>query len=109
MFFRAIYLNKTTVLIGQNEGLPNITGCVGILRNHSGAFFKEDSWFTEKVGVGGSNVELINGKSRNNFDASKGETKTDGSLKTNNTEKVYGKSNHVTPCNATIKVWQRIS
>lgn len=26
MFFRAIYLNKTTVLIGQSEGLPNITG-----------------------------------------------------------------------------------
>ena len=43
------------------------------------------------------------------IDASKGETKTDGTLKTATEHKAYGASNHVTPFNATIKVWQRIS
>ena len=105
----AFSTNLTTVLIGQNEGLPNITGTVGIIRHQGGAFFKDGPWAGERVGSGGSYVEIMNGNVRNDFDASKGETKTDGSLKTNNTEKVYGKSNHVTPCNATIKVWQRIS
>ena len=93
----------------QPEGLPNITGSVGIIRHDSGAFFKDGSWGTEKVGSGGSYVGIMNGKVRNDFDASKGETKTDGSLKTNNTEKVYGKSNHVTPYNVSFHMWKRIS
>lgn len=107
MFFRAIYLNKTTVLIGQSEGLPNITGAFDrptrdMLGPVSGAFFLSDY-------VGGFSRDTSRDSSMVAFDASKGETKTDGTLKTGNDYKVFGKSNHVTPCNATIKVWQRIS
>ena len=40
-----------------------------------------------------------------NFNDLKGETKTDGTLKND----VYGKSDHVTPENYTIKIWKRTS
>lgn len=79
-------------------GLPNITGCVGVTRSARGAFFREYSWSTEKVGSGGSNIDLITGtQSRNDFDASKGETKTDGTLKTETEHHVYGASDTVQP------------
>ena len=41
------------------------------------------------------------------FNAANGETKTDGSLKIDEDGKVYGKSDHVTPENFTIKIWLR--
>ena len=92
----------------QPEGLPNITGTVGILRYPKGAFFKTGEWTNEKVGSGGTNLSTSNSL-YNDFDASKGETKTDGTLKTDNNHKVYGKSNHVTPYNVSFHMWKRIS
>lgn len=108
MFFRAIYLNKTTVLIGQSEGLPNITGSFihSSVRSHNnnGAF--TGFYGNTSANVGGDYYDYDVGST---FNASKGEIKTDGTLKTADEFLVYGNSNHVTPCNATIKVWQRIS
>lgn len=113
MFFRAIYLNKTTVLIGQSEGLPNIIGNIGAPLNDGGD--------GSRIIYGAYNGSFKQGNSDGNrgdtrqqngehvFNARNGEAKTDGSLKSNNDYKVYGKSDHVTPCNATIKMWQRIS
>lgn len=78
-------------------GLPNITGSVGIIRTELGAFFWDGNWGIEKVGSGGSNVRIANGNPRNDFDASKGETKTDGTLKTADEHHVYGASDTVQP------------
>lgn len=90
MFFRAIYLNKTTVLIGQSEGLPDITG--GFPADDEGYGFY--GAFYESGGTDGATGS---GAGRAiGFAASRSNS-------------IYGKSNHVTPCNATIKVWQRIS
>lgn len=104
--------NLTTVLIGQNEGLPNITGNSGMGGGNyysnagwTGAFFrppKKDS-YAPHSDTSDSRIGFLC------FDASKGETKTDGTIKTDSEHKVYGSSNHVTPNNATIKVWQRVS
>lgn len=103
MFFRAIYLNKTTVLIGQNEGLPNITGSFYLREGHanhigfdwvSGCFTASDP---------GSVVFPDGGSDTDRWYARRGII--DASL----SNKIYGNSNHVTPCNITIKVWQRIS
>lgn len=109
----AFSTNLTTVLIGQNEGLPNIIGILGAPLNDGGdgnrdIFGAYSDSFTE------GNADGNNGSSRQRngvhiFIASNGETKTDGTLKTNKDHKVYGKSNHVTPCNTTIKVWKRLS
>lgn len=94
----AFSTNLTLVLIGQNEGSPNITGSVGKLRLAEpspvidGAFrFNRgsDRATAEPSTVNQSYDELV-------FDASL-------------SNKVYGSSNHVTPFNATIKVWKRIS
>lgn len=103
----AFSTNLTTVFIGQNEGLPNITGFSDYTippATITGGAFSYSM-------VGGDAGVYNKDSTRYRFflNASKGETKTDGSLKTDNDYKVYGKSNHVTPCNATIKVWQRIS
>ncbi len=104
MFFRAIYLNKTTVLIGQSEGSPNITGVLGPMEGTttpSGAFYKKGTGMCPSTSYAYRDIVL--------FDASKGETKIDGTLKAADELHVYGNSNHVTPYNTTIKVWQRIS
>ena len=104
----AFSTNLTTVLIGQNEGLPNITGSFihSSVRSHNnnGAF--TGFYETTSANVGGFYYDYDVGST---FNASKGETKTDGTQKTADELHVYGNSNHVTPCNATIKVWQRIS
>lgn len=46
---------------------------------------------------------------RSTLNASKGEGKTDGTLKTSSEHKAYGTSNFVTPKNITIKLCKRIS
>ncbi len=111
MFFRAIYLNKTTVLIGQSEGLPNITGhFYGGLGSYTyygaGCFYNDNShrYVTDRVGSNGNITVDAFG-----FNASRGETKKDGTLKSAGELHLFGNSDHITPCNATIKVWQRIS
>lgn len=98
MFFRAIYLDKTTVLIGQGEGLPNITGefTSTSARNSTaqigrGAFRIDSASENVLTGVGGGWYDQ-----KISFDASRSNS-------------IYGSSAHVTPYNATIKVWQRVS
>lgn len=96
MFFRAIYLNKTTVLIGQLEGLPNITGTLGRAYTHiagqiaSGAFTQNSETYKGLASSGNDSYTTWN------FAASRSNS-------------IYGKSSHVTPINASVKIWQRIS
>lgn len=87
-------------------GLPNITGHFGNASNNHHFLWSKDS--TEKgaftydninggtaiVNSLGAGFESYSGAS---FDASKGETKTDGALKTDDDYKVYGKSDTVQP------------
>lgn len=110
----------TTVLIGQLEGLPNITASARIrfmtnylhpaLDNLTAAFSfgpnLPKSVYSGSSPMDGGSYTYDHSMI---FDASKGETKTDNSLKTDSEHKVYGSSNHVTPFNLSIKVWQRIS
>ena len=87
-------------------GLPNITGHFGNESNAHHFLWGKDSTeegaFTYDNINGGANIvdslhagfESYSGAS---FDASKGETKTDGTLKTDDEYKVYGKSDTVQP------------
>lgn len=120
MLFRADCLKQTTVLIGQAEGLPNITASArnrfvtnyltSALGDPKGAFLHganlPKSYYPDAdpatTGSYHFDESIV-------FNASEGETKTDGILKTDSEHKVYGSSNHVTPYNASVKVWQRIS
>ena len=105
MFFRAIYLDKTTVLIGQSEGLPNITGEAWI-RLREATSTGESIGDTTGCFTRGENRNLdrANAHANQAFPTTKS-LKLDASL----SNPIYGNSNHVTPCNATIKVWQRVS
>ena len=101
MFFRAIYLNKTTVLIGQSEGLPNIIGEMyridpraGAVYNFSGAFTDSGVIYDEYLYSENYNVHIYQAGFK--FDASR-------------SNPIYGNNAHVTPTNATIKIWQRSS
>ncbi|MBQ5876180.1 MAG: hypothetical protein IIW71_00105 [Treponema sp.] len=82
-----------TVFIGQSEGLPNITGEFGLVRDDyattsNGAF----SVRRADIGIGGSGGTTGNVT----FNAAKSNA-------------IYGNSTHVTPSNLSIKIWQRIS
>ena len=109
----AFSTNLTTVLIGQSEGLPNIIGRLGAPINDGGDGSREIfGAYSDSYKSGNSDGNRGDTRQQNGvhiFIASYGEAKIDGTLKSKNDYKVYGKSNHVTPCNATIKVWQRIS
>jgi len=77
----------------QPEGLPNIKGkgncpSESYYGSSSGAFYTEGM----RASVGGHNYNV----SSFAFDASRSNS-------------IYGKSNHVTPCNFTIKIWKRIA
>ena len=96
MFFRAFYLNKTTVLIVQAEGVPNITGYFGNMSKYRGSqfggvFYEHSSMSKDGWTSGGGEPFMTVG-----IDASR-------------STPVYGNSDHVTPSNLSIKVWQRIS
>lgn len=93
-----------TVLIGQNEGLPNINGSLDmrgmvggeatVLGTYSGALFRNNY-------SGESHTQIEDGgtgsyRSRFGFDASR-------------SNKIYARNSHVTPFNLSLKVWQRIS
>lgn len=89
-----------TVLIGQKEGLPNIEG----------TFTAYHPWW--QGGINNSNgtgaFEFINKSRRSN----EGVNRTDsGDIIFNAAlyNQIYGSSDHVTPCNATIKIWKRVS
>ena len=103
MFFRAIYLNKTTVFIGQSEGLPNVYGSFYLREAHNNVigFDLTSGCITSNdpgplvAPDGGAHVS--------------GRLNRNGIINASLYNPIYGKSDHVTPCNATIKVWQRIS
>lgn len=94
----------SSVLIGQSAGVPNITG-------------EFDPWsFNNYTNTKGAFSQIANGVlsydssgiyygARFRFDASKGETKINGTLKND----VFGKSNRVQVDNITIRYWKRIS
>jgi hypothetical protein len=84
--------------------LPNITGSFdsAIVGEGEGAF--------TTVGIGFSlSVTAQGGNFTTQLDASKGETKTDGSIKTASEHHVYGAANGVQPQNISIRLWKRIS
>ena len=103
-------------MIGQHEGLPNITASATngfvdnylnfALRNLKGALrmgnqvpksiYSDAS--PDSEGRYNYDVELI-------IDASKGETKKDGTY----INDVYGKSDHLQTNNITVKYWKRIA
>ena len=94
----------TAVYIGQSAGVPNITGefdpwAFSHYPYTTGAFSKiadnEYSYNSTAATFG----------SRFKFDASKGESKINGTLKND----VFGKSNRVQVDNITIRYWKRIS
>ena len=91
----------------QPEGLPNIKGTV-LTGNHSlnlgcgdhrGAFYEPN--LKRGASIAGDSGNGWSGSL--GIDASKGETKTDGTLKND----VYGKSDHVTPYNVSFHMWKR--
>ena len=103
-------------MIGQHEGLPNITasatnGYVNnnldpALRNLKGALspgghvpkYRYTDAGVASLGSYYNDISLI-------IDASKGETKTDGTY----INDVYGKSDHLQTNNITVKYWKRIA
>lgn len=113
-FFRADGGNASVFGSGlQAEGLPNITGkfnSVGMsgyswggvaMSDFGGAFI---GGMTSTGGLTGNNGGTVTTGSK--FDASKGETLTDGTVQT--TAEVYGSSDHVTPRNYTVIKWIRV-
>lgn len=98
----------TTVLIGQSEGLPNITGTASfrpisdassVMTNlNTGVFLKSEAY---KKGISNNFYAAGNGSRYNAV----GVLDFDASL----SNSIYNNSTHVTPNNATLKVWQRIS
>lgn len=93
-----IYLSKFQIFsLSQTEGLPNIKGKMkGATGDYSEAF----KITSNQVGsYGGTSTKFY----EVDFDASKGETKMDGTIQND----VYGNSDHVTPANALIKIWKR--
>lgn len=96
MFFRAIYLNKTTVFIGQSEGLPNIIGSIGWAYTHRAGQYATGCFSYSNQTFGGLEFSGNDIYTTFSFDASESNS-------------IYGKSNHVTPFNASVKIWQRIS
>lgn len=94
----------------QPEGLPNIKATVSSasegLFNGRGAITATGGFSVSNNTnwAGGDNNE--GGRPRTlTFDASKGETKINGTIKND----VYNKSDHVTPYNVSFHMWKRIS
>ena len=98
-FYYIILLN---VLIGQNEGLPNITGSYY-------AFSGRYEWNYYNPIYGEAGAFYLDGRTSSN-DAymmqnqgiSKGV-----SFDASRSNKIYGNSSHVTPTNMTYKIWKR--
>lgn len=109
-FFRANGGNASVFNSGkQAEGLPNITGDNTFTGTEYGLFWENATvkgafQLGTLLKVGRPGVATGNSRSMK-FDASKGETTTNGTVRS--TALVYGKSDHVTPENHTIKIWKR--
>lgn len=97
-----------TVLIGQAEGLPNITGeanfrpisdASSVMTSlNNGVFSKSEQYkkITSNSYYGADSGSQYSAVGVLDFDASLSNS-------------IYGHSDHVTPSNLTIKIWQRIS
>lgn len=103
-------------MIGQHEGLPNITASAtngyvdnylnSALRNLKGALRPGGS--VPKSMYTGANATSLGNYTNDQeliIDASKGETKKDGTY----INDVYGKSDHLQTNNITVKYWKRIA
>lgn len=78
-------------------GLPNITGQADNLYNIGRKATPGRTGAFSVKGIGNITIEDVYDNYGMGFDASKGESKTDGTLKTNDEYKVYGKSDTVQP------------
>jgi hypothetical protein len=95
----AFSTNLTTVLIGQNEGLPNIKGGTGqgfAINGAASEFDPVGAFFSpgttgkrDSLGSGNYNMPRLS------FDASR-------------SNPIYGANTHVTPFNLSTKVWKRV-
>lgn len=118
-FFRASggnasdFIEESGDLSKQAEGLPDITGSikpndyhyfisVGIYGKGAFTTASTNATLLPKVDVDTSFVDRGN---KFTFSAANGETTTDGTIR--ETAEVYGKSDHVTPENYTMRIWKR--
>lgn len=85
-------------------GIPNVIGRVFCETDYGGGVMGA---FIKSYGVKGGNA--AGSDSAVNFDASRGETKMDGTLKTDSDYKVYGKSDTVQPPALVVNMWRRIA
>lgn len=93
-----------TVLIGQNEGLPNIIGTQSF-RGMSGG-----NSINLGGGTGAFSGYSVGGSDHTQLDrAGTGSTATRVAFDASRSNSIYGANDHVTPVNATIKIWQRVS
>lgn len=103
--------NITNVLIGNNAGLPNVTGKLNSvdrgyysITGYEGAYSPErlpNSYCAAPGGAKGTDVPQ--------FNAARGETKTDGTLKSASDYKVFGKSDTVMVQHVSSRYWRRTS
>lgn len=100
----------------QAEGLPNITGSINPTDSHyfisagiygRGAFTTASTNATFIPNDIAVRTDLVNRGNKFTFSAANGETTTDGTVR--ETAEVYGKSDHVTPENYTMRIWKRTS
>ena len=102
-FFRAQggnaspYIDSDGELKMQEEGLPNITAYVGGL--------KDNFW-----GPGTGAVRVTNDQnSRARWEDDEINSFSDFNFNASWSNSIYGRSDHVTPTNYTIRIWKRIS
>lgn len=86
---------------GGQDGVKNIN-----VLETTGAFYGDD-YKSSKDDTSNDRNTTYNKLLK--LDASRGETKKDGTLKTADEYHVYGKSDHVTTYNSAIQIWKRIS
>lgn len=98
----------TTILIGQSEGLPNITGSI---KNSGGS---NDQFLTDSSSEGITSkgaLSITNYVSRKSMSNGTDSYSSPVGFKfdASRSNSIYGNSNHVTPSNLSVRMWQRIS
>ena len=99
------------VLVGQNDGLPNITGVIPAQGSSWNRGFQSSGAFSRNSSgrVDGGDSTGSDWATSFKFTASNGETKTNGSIKTASEHHVYGAANGVQPQNISIRLWKRVN
>ena len=85
------------VLIGQHEGLPNIVGSFYTYTYNTG----------DAIGAFKSDIKNYKQTSINNSDNNR--TYVEMFFSASNANNIYGKSNHVTVNNLSVRYWKRIA